>query len=145
MKQVGCDYCFTRDQPGMESSKILVSKDRATRMVSAHVVPLKGAAVGWVIQQCARDLEPLGHYGRVLLPFGTAVMFRVVGKVPEGVMTEGRHLGTWPGERFHTEEHIVARKEDGLVIRSRAVMAIRETTMDDLDAINGSPCAPLEY
>ena len=42
-KQVSCDYCFMRDQPGMESAKILVSKDRATRMVSAHV---GGAAEG---------------------------------------------------------------------------------------------------
>ena len=42
MKQVSCDYCFMRDQPGMESAKILVSKDRAARMVSPHVVPLKG-------------------------------------------------------------------------------------------------------
>ena len=35
----------------MEPAKILVSKDRATRMVSAHVVPLKGAVLDWVIQQ----------------------------------------------------------------------------------------------
>ena len=45
-KQVSCDYCFMRDQPGMESAKNLVSKVRATRMVSAHVVPLKGARLG---------------------------------------------------------------------------------------------------
>ena len=55
MKQVNYDYCFMRDQPGMESAKIRVSKDRATRMVSAHVVPLKGAVFDWVIQHCARD------------------------------------------------------------------------------------------
>ena len=48
------------------------------------------------------------HRG-LLLPFGKAVMFRVAGKVPGGVMTERRHLGTWLGKRFHTEEHIVAR------------------------------------
>ena len=40
--------------------RFLVSKDRATRMVSSHVVPLKGAVIDWVIQQCARDLERLG-------------------------------------------------------------------------------------
>ena len=53
----------------MESAKILVSKDRATRLVSAHVVPLKGAAIDWVIQQCARDLQRLGHVGQVTLEF----------------------------------------------------------------------------
>ena len=72
----------------------------------------------------------------MLLPFGTAAMFRVAGKVPGGVMTERWHLGTWLGKRFHTEEHIVARKGDGLVIRSRAVKAMpEETTLDDLDSI----------
>ena len=44
LKQVSCDYCFMRDQPGMESAKILVSKDRATRTVSAHVVPFEGSS-----------------------------------------------------------------------------------------------------
>ena len=48
----------------MESAKILVLKDCATRMVSAHVVPLKGAVIDWVIQQCA---ERLGHYGQITL------------------------------------------------------------------------------
>ena len=175
-------------------------------MVSAHVVPVKGAVIDWVIQQCARDLERLGHYGQItlvsdqepaivdvlreianfrgsrgtllehspvadtqskhsegapsrsthrcshglsstqkmflnkchvasdgksayerskkrphreeFLPFGAAVMFRIAEKVPGGVMTKRWHLGTWLGKRFHTEEHIVARKGDGLVIRS---------------------------
>ena len=68
-RQVSYDFCFMQDQPGMESAKILVSKDRATRMVSAHVVPLKGALLDWVIQQCARDLERLGHYGQVTLKY----------------------------------------------------------------------------
>ena len=37
----------------------------------------------------------------------------------------------------------MARKGDGVVIRSRAVKAMpEETTMDDLDAIKGSPWAP---
>ena len=57
MKLVSYDCCFMRDQPGMESAKILVSKDRATRMVSAHVV----------IQQCARDLERVGHWSQITL------------------------------------------------------------------------------
>ena len=254
MKQVSYDHCFMRNESGMESATILVSKDRATRMVSAHVVPLKGAVLDWVIQQCARDLERLGHQGQitlksdqepaivdvakeiakhrgargtllelspvadsqsngfiergirsveemtrailfdlssrigspisvhspvfpwivehathilnkchvvsdgkcaherlkrrqhrgVLLPFGGAVMFRVAGKVPGGVMCERWHLGTWLGKRFHTEEHSVARKGDGLVIRSRAAKAMpEETTLDGLDAIKGSPWDPL--
>ena len=42
MKQVSYIYCFVRDQPRSESAKILVSNDRAARLVSAHVVPMKG-------------------------------------------------------------------------------------------------------
>ena len=64
MKHVSYDCCFVRDQLGLESAKILVSKDRDTRMFSAHLVPLKGAVM---IQQCARDLERLGHYGQITL------------------------------------------------------------------------------
>ena len=83
------------------------------------------------------------HHREVLLPFGTVVMFRVASKVPGGVMTERWHLGTWLGKRFHTEENIVARRGDGLVIRSRAVKTMpEETTLDGLVAINGSPWAP---
>ena len=57
-------------------------------------------------------------------------------------MDERWHLGTWLEKRFRTEEHIVARKGDGIVIRFRAVEAMhQETTLDDLDAIKGSPWA----
>ena len=87
-------------------------------------------------------LKKRPHRGE-LLPFGASVMLRVAGEVPGGLMTERWQLGTWLGKRFHTEEHIVARKGDGSVIRSRAVKVMPEpTTMDDLDAIKGSPSAP---
>ena len=79
----------------------------------------------------------------MLLPFGAAVMLRVAEKVSGAVMTERWHVGTWLGKRFHTEEHFVARKGSGLVIRSRAEKVMHEeTTLDDLDAIKGSPWAP---
>ena len=61
-------------------------------------------------------------------------------------MTESWHLGTWLGKRSHREEHIVARKGDGLVIRSRAVKAmLEETTLDGLDSIKGSPRPLLRF
>ena len=46
-----------RGQPRSESANILVSKDRASRLVSAHVVPMNGAVIERVVQQCARDLK----------------------------------------------------------------------------------------
>ena len=42
MEEVSYDHCFMRDQQGMELAKVLVSKGRATRMVTAQVVPAKG-------------------------------------------------------------------------------------------------------
>ena len=62
-------------------------------------------------------------------------------------MTDRRHLGTGLGKRFPTEEHIVARKRDGLVIRSRAVKLMPDvSTSGDLDAIKGfSVGPPLEF
>ena len=50
------------------------------------------------------------HRG-MLLPFGMAVMFKVAGKVPGGVMTERWHLGTWLGRRFHTEHTLWSERE----------------------------------
>ena len=85
-------------------------------------------------------------YRGELLQFGAAVMFRIAGKFPGGVMMERWHFGTWLGNCFHTEEHIVARTRDGLVIRFRAVKLMAEvTTSEDLDAIKGSPWASLGF
>ena len=46
---------------------VLVSRDRATKILRSHVVPPKGADIDWVVKQCLRDLELLGHYGTVTL------------------------------------------------------------------------------
>ena len=103
-----------------------------------------------ILNKCHVASDGKSAYGRLkrrqhrglFLPFGTAVMFRVAGKVPGGVMTEIWHLGTWLGKRFRTEEHIVARRGDGLVIRSKAVkVMLQETLLEELDAIKGSPWA----
>ena len=60
------------------------------------------------------------------------------------VMTERWHLGTWLGKRFLTEEHIVAGKGDGLVIRSRAVKAMpEETTLESFGRDQGLSVGPL--
>ena len=80
MKQANY-HCFMRDQPGLGSAKVLVSKDRATRMVSAHVVPLKGAVIDFVIQQCARYLERLGHHGQITLKSDQAAIVDVLREI----------------------------------------------------------------
>ena len=54
---VALDYCFLRNMPGEESIPVLVMRDRETRMLSAHAVPMKGAVVEWTAQLVVRDLE----------------------------------------------------------------------------------------
>ena len=107
MKQVSYNFCFLRDQPGMESAKILVSKDRATRMVSAHAVPLKGAVIDWVIQRCARDLERLGHYGQITLKSchdGEVALANVAGKTIPYRRTHCGTKGRWPCDQIKGSE-----------------------------------------
>ena len=51
--------------------------------------------------------------------------------------------GTWLGSRFTTLEHLVARKSDGVVVRTRAVRDFQKRpTVEDLDRIVGHLHSP---
>ena len=64
---VAVDYCFLRNTPGEDSIHVLVLRDRETRLLSGLAVPVKGAVVDWTSQQVVRDLERLGHHGRLVI------------------------------------------------------------------------------
>ena len=64
---VAVDYCFLRNTTGEESIPVLVMRDRETCLLSAHAVPMKGAVVEWTALQVVRDLERLGHHGRLVI------------------------------------------------------------------------------
>ena len=64
---IGYDYCFMRNNPGGDYVPVLVAKDKWTKLISAHVVPFKGADVEWISQQCSRDIQKTGHHGSVIL------------------------------------------------------------------------------
>jgi hypothetical protein len=253
VESVAYDYCFMRNAPGENYSPVLVSKDKQTKLLMAHVVPFKGAEAEWVIAQSLRDLDRLGHHGKLvlrcdaepalvdlireiakgrgdkrtvvensptsdsqgngfiergvrsveemvrvikldlerrlgvkvevshpifawlvehavdlinkflvsrdgktaferlkgkryrgeMLAFGSPVMLRVSGKVQGGVMAERWFEGVWLGKRFHTEEHLVARVSDGVVVRTRTVQAMpNQISMEVLNKIAGAPWAP---
>ena len=90
----------------VHSQVFLSIVEHATNILNKHHVASDGKSV-------YERLKRRQHRG-VLLPFGEVA------------------LGAWLGKRFHTEEHIVARKGD-LVIRSRAVKAmLEETSLEDL-------------
>ena len=65
--EVVLDYCFMRDLEGEEAVPVLVIKDRWSKLLSVHVVPSKGAGCEWVVQQVKRDLQRMGHHGRLIL------------------------------------------------------------------------------
>ena len=82
------------------------------------------------------------YHGEVL-PFASPVMLRVSGKVLGGVVAERWYEGVWLGKRFHTEEHLVARATDGVVVRTRSVQSLPNAiSMDLLNKIVGAPWAP---
>ena len=244
---VALDYCFLRNMPGEESIPVLVMRDRETRMLSAHAVPMKGAVVEWTAQQVVRDLERLGHHGRLvvrsdqeaalrslvsevarlrgdavtipehsavgdsqgngfieravrtveemvrtlkldletrisqkmnithkvipwlvehavdlvnklqvgferlkckrfngdLVRFANPVMMRVAGKVQGGVMAERWFEGLYMGMRFHTNEAVVMRLLDGVMVRTRSIQSQeRQVSKDMLDKLVGVPWDP---
>ena len=131
MKQVSYDYCFMRDQPGSESAKILVSKDRASRMVSAHVVPMKGAIVEWVVRQCVRDLERIGHYGQVTLRSDQELE----------IVDVLREIANLRGSRGTLLEHspVADSQSNGLIERGiRSVEEMTRVLLSDLSSQVGS-------
>ena len=116
----------------MELAKVLVSKDRATSMVSAHVVPLNGAVIDWVIQQCARDWGRLGHYGQVTL------------KSDQGaaIVDVLREIGNLRVSRGTLLEHspVADLQSNGLIERgTRSVEEMTRVLLFDLSSRVGSP------
>ena len=63
--EIHYDYCFFRSKEGGTSVPVIISKDRGSRAVSAHVVPHKGASVDWVVEQLKRDLAKWGIWDTV--------------------------------------------------------------------------------
>ncbi len=121
-------------------------------------LPCVHPMVAWVVEHAEDVLNRycIGKDGRTpyqrlkgrkfvghMLEFGCPVMFRVSGKVAGGVMQERWFPGIWVGKKLHTDEHLVM-KEDGLVVRSRAVREnSQELTIADYDKLRSTPHDPL--
>ena len=69
MPEFHSDYGFFRDGKRDKKAKVvvLVSRDRGSSGVCAHVCPVKGVGGGWMIQQYERDLRKFGHHGKIVL------------------------------------------------------------------------------
>ena len=66
--EVHSDYAFFRNKRGDKvHMPVLISKNRKTKSISAHVVPKKGTGGGWIVQQYLRDLRKQGLRGKLTL------------------------------------------------------------------------------
>ena len=71
-----------------------------------------------------------------MVEFGWQVMLKVMDKVSGGVMQERWVEGTLLGRRLKTLAHLVARKSDGVVVRTRAVSDfLKSPTLEDLETV----------
>lgn len=96
----------------------------------------------WLVEHCAdvpnryqQGGDGRAPYQRIkgrrceghILEFGCKVMFRVSGKAQGGLMQERWFPGIRLVRKLHTSESLVM-KEDGLVVRSRAIREVSEDT-----------------
>ena len=58
--EIHADYCFPKDRVGGDYVVVLVTKDRGTKMIHAHVVPCKGRHK-YPIGRLKKNLDMLGH------------------------------------------------------------------------------------
>ena len=65
--ELSLDYAFPRKEKGGESVTVLIGKDRKSKLRVAHVVPVKGAGMKWIVDQVVRDIRKLGIHGKVIL------------------------------------------------------------------------------
>ena len=123
---VAVDYCL-RNTPGKDSIPVLVMRDRETRLLSPHAVPMKGAVMEWTGQQVVRDLERLRHHERLVIPCdGEAAL--------KNLVTEVARLR---GDAVTISEHSAVGDSQGNGCTERAVRTVEEmvrTLKLDLEA-----------
>ena len=95
------------------------------------MVPLKGAFLDWVIQQCARDLERLGHYSQVTLKSDQEAAI-------VDVMREIANLRRSRGTLEHST--VADSQSNGFIVRGiRSVEEMTRVFLFDLSSRVGSP------
>ena len=83
------------------------------------------------------------RFNRDNLRFANPVMIRVAAQVQGGVMFGRWFEGWYMGLRFHTNEAIVMRLSDGVMVRTRSIQRQkRDVTMEMLNKLVGVPWDP---
>ena len=63
------DYGFFRDKKGdkLNTVNVLVTRDRRSAGICAHVVPKKGVGGGFAVKQYLRDVKKFGYHHKILI------------------------------------------------------------------------------
>ena len=78
-----------------------------------------------------------------IIRFANPVMMRIAGKIQSGVMSKMWFEGLYMRMRFHTNETVVMRLSDGVMVRTRSIQRQeREVTMEMLNKLVGLPRDP---
>ena len=86
------------------------------------------------------------RYGGTFMDFGCPVMLRVTDKPQGGLMQERWVEGTWLGMRWSTWEHLVSRRSDGVVVRTRrSVKCLGQRRCRTLNPSSANPAHPRVY
>ena len=81
-----------------------------------------------------------------VLRFASPLLMRVAGKVQGGVMSERWFEGLYMEMRFRTNEAIVLRLSDGVMVRTRSIQRQeRDVTIEMLGELVGVPGDPQEW
>ena len=69
MTELHSDYCFFKDKKSdkVNSATGLVTQDRKSGGICAHVCPKKGIGGGWIVKQFVRDIKKFGYQSKIVL------------------------------------------------------------------------------
>ena len=92
-------------------------RDRETRILSAHAVPMKGAVMEWTAQRVVRDVERLGHHRRLVIRCDQEAAFK-------SLVTEVARVR---GDAVTISEHSAVRDSQGNGFIERAVRTVERS------------------
>ena len=67
VKEVHFDYMFMGNKSGGHTVPVIVGRCRSSKLLIAHVVPMKGDGEEWIAKQVVKDIKKMGHYGPLIV------------------------------------------------------------------------------
>ena len=67
IKEVHFDYMFMMNKAGGRTVPVIVGRCRTSKVLVAHVVPMKGDGEDWIAKLIVRDIKRMRHYGPLVI------------------------------------------------------------------------------